>query len=777
MQGNQFIVWLSVPNPPKKPTKVPYDPVNNTYINAHDPAQWMSYNDAAALVALYDVDGGVAFILTAADPYWCVDLDECRIDDGWSEFAISVVNRFPGAMVEVSVNQSGLHIWGTGSPPAPHKTRHSAAPGLEVYSRGRFIALGTGATGDAETAHPEALAQLIADYLPGDPVDLSAWTTTPVPQWAGPADDDELLSRMLSMIPGMAIMTGRASFTDLWDADAAALTRTYPSVTEGETYDASSADAALCAHLAWWTGKDCDRIKRLFERSALMRDKWKDRPNYQATTICGAVAKIGDEVYRQPGADMVAPVAGVETITGGVLRSGGMQLLDPSQQVEYFKGCAYVINKHKIMLPNGVLLNQGQFNAVYGGYDFIIDFANGKSAKHAWEAFTESRAITFPQVNDTCFKPDLAAGAIINFEGKTLVNIYQPIIIPSVEGDATPFLNLIDKLFPDQRDKEIILSYAAACVQYPGQKFQWAPLVQGVEGNGKTFIASCISHGVGLCYSHTPNAQDISNKFNAWMDQTIFAIVEEVYTRDRFECTEALKPMITNVRLESQVKGGDQLTRENCVKFWLTSNHRDAIAKTRNDRRYSVFYTPQQSYEDMVRDGMTGNYFPELYRWLNADGAAIVSNFLKTYQIKPLFNPAGNCQRAPSTTSTEAAIVESLGNVEQEIMEAVSECRAGFMGGYISSGALTDLLEEKRYKIGPKRRRMIVEELGYVVHPGFGNENPKRDVGVEEGHRRVTLYIKADHPSVLVKGVQNIVADYRAKQNYDRAAVLVNTQR
>ena len=691
MQGRQFIVWLSVPNPPHKPLKVPYDPVTNTYINAHDPTRWMNHDDAAALVALYGIQGGVAFVLTANDPYWCVDLDSCRVGDGWSEFAISVVNRFPGAMVEVSANGNGLHIWGKGSPTEAHRTRHRDAPGLEVYSRERFIALGSGATGDAETSHSEAFQQLIADYVPGEPVNLSAWTTQPCEAWAGPDDDNDLIGRMLSATPGMAIMTGKASFIDLWDGNREALARTYPSVTEGEQFDASSADAALCAHLAWWTGKDCDRIDRLFRRSALMRNKWKDREDYRVSTVCGAVAKIGDIVYRQPGADMQAPVASVTAISTGILRNG-MQLLDPSQQLEYFKGCVYVINEHKIMLPNGVLLAQGQFNAVYGGYDFIIDFANGKNAKHAWEAFTESRAITFPQVNGTCFKPDLSAGAIIDDEGQALVNVFQPVTIASVPGDIAPFTGLIDKLFPDQRDKEIILSYAAACVQYPGAKFQWAPLVQGIEGNGKTFIAACISHAVGLRYCHTPNAQDISNKFNKWMKNTIFAIVEEVYTRDRFECTEALKPMITNIRMESQGKGGDQFTSENCVKFWLTSNHRDAIAKTRADRRYSVFFTPQQSLSDLARDGMNRPYFPNLYRWLNNEGAAIVTNFLISYQINPLFNPAVDCDRAPSTTSTEAAIVESLGNVEQEIMEAISESRAGFVGGYISSGALTTML-------------------------------------------------------------------------------------
>ena len=60
------------------------------------------------------------------------------------------------------------------------------------------------------------------------------------------------------------------------------------------------------------------------------------------------------------------------------------------------------------------------------------------------------------------------------------------------------------------------------------------------------------------------------------------------------------------------------------------------------------------------------------------------------------------------------------------------------------------------------------------MHPGFGEENPKRDVGIEEGHARVTLYVKPDHPSALLRGAQNIVNDYRIKQGYERGLSVVN---
>lgn len=49
--------------------------------------------------------------------------------------------------------------------------------------------------------------------------------------------------------------------------------------------DHSRADSALCAHLAYWTNNDVERIDRMFRQSGLMRDKWEKRADYRSRTI------------------------------------------------------------------------------------------------------------------------------------------------------------------------------------------------------------------------------------------------------------------------------------------------------------------------------------------------------------------------------------------------------------------------------------------------------------------------------------------------------------
>ena len=240
------------------------------------------------------------------------------------------------------------------------------------------------------------------------------------------------------------------------------------------------------------------------------------------------------------------------------------------------------------------------------------------------------------------------------------MNTYVPVSVPRKEGDVTPFLTHLSRVLPDPRDQVILLSYMAACVQHKGVKFQWAPLLQGVEGNGKTLFTRCVAEAIGRRYTHWPRASQLSKNFNAWMVNRLFYAVEDIYVPDaRREVIEELKPMITGENLEIEAKGVDQTSGDICGNFMFNSNHRDAIKKTGNDRRFCVLFAAQQEASHLQRDGLGGSYFPDLYRWLRADGYAIISEFLHTYAIPQELNPAGECQRAPITSSTATAIQAS----------------------------------------------------------------------------------------------------------------------
>jgi hypothetical protein len=477
-----------------------------------------------------------------------------------------------------------------------------------------------------------------------------------------------------------------------------------------------------------------------------------------------------DNQERTP-AELVAMVTPIESAANpmgaatGPEIVAGHQYLGATLQTEHFKGCVYIQDLHRIFTPGGGLLKSEQFNATYGGYVFQLDETGDKTTRKAWEAFTESQVVRWPKANALCFRPALPTGTLIEEEGRILVNTYVPIETERRVGDVTPFLTHLAKVLPVEGDRAILLAYMAACIQYKGVKFQWAPLLQGAPGNGKTLFTRCVAFAVGNRYTHLPKAADIDNKFNAWLMNKLFIGVEDIVVPDhKREVIEALKPMITNDRIEMQPKGADQFVADNYANFILNMNPRDGLRKDRNDRRFCVFYTKQQNADDINADGMGGDYFPNLYRWLQEGGYAIVANYLATYQIPNELNPAGACHRAPTTSSTEEAVNASMGSIEQEILEAVEEGRPGFAGGWISSTAVERLLQSLRMgrAIPRNKRRELLESLGYEYHPALKDGRVNNVIAMDGGKPR--LFIKQGHIHANLISAAEVSRHYQEAQ-------------
>lgn len=112
------------------------------------------------------------------------------------------------------------------------------------------------------------LNQLYSQLFPVRPVEDAP---PPRPQGTPPPDDQALIDRAHRA-------KNAGGFARLWRGD-----------TSGHHDDDSSADLALCNHLAFWAGPDPARIDRLFRQSRLYRTKW-ERPSYREPTIAKALA-------------------------------------------------------------------------------------------------------------------------------------------------------------------------------------------------------------------------------------------------------------------------------------------------------------------------------------------------------------------------------------------------------------------------------------------------------------------------------------------------------
>ena len=466
------------------------------------------------------------------------------------------------------------------------------------------------------------------DYFPPTAATTDAeWTTEPAAEWRGPADDDELVRKMLaSASRNAAAAFGGGGLAALWAGD----------VADGGR---SEADQALANHLAFWTGRNCERMERLMRASGLVREKW-DSPlhrDYLERTIlkaCGWTQQVlvaAADTPPPPPAEVVAAMALIEPDR---MRTPGQEFMWPVQQLEHFDGCTFLTDQGLIFSRSrNALYSKTSFDVVYGGHMFIIDPEGGKKTDSAWDAFCKNRVTKCPQASTLCFRPELAPGAVVTEGSRTYANSYVPYVCPVAEGDPEPFLRLIAKMLPIETDRAILLAYLAAMAQYPGVKFQWWPVLQGVQGNGKTLILDAMTYIFGEQYTHLPNAHAMARdgmKFNSWIDRKLFIGVEEISLANKRDFLDEFKIIVTNRRIPMEGKGRDQTNGDNRANGILCTNHRDGVPVGADDRRYSILYTAQQCEADLIRDGMVGDYFPNLYNWLrgeggNPHGAAIVA--------------------------------------------------------------------------------------------------------------------------------------------------------
>lgn len=866
----QFILCKLVPSTkkPGKMEKLPIDWQSGQVVSAHDPRIWIDAQTAFMLAAQYGPSYLPCFVFTKSDPFWFLDIDACRVaaDGSWSPLAQHLVSLFPGAAVEVSTSGIGLHIFGTGECP-PHRVRPPTEidqrfPGLEFYTDGRFVALTGNMLGDGSAGTPFNMPAFVETWFKPSPKSAPAeWTDAPCAEWRGPTDDDELIRRARNSKSGANAFGNKASFDDLWTANEEVLAKAFPD--NQWPYDASKADSALAQHLAFWTGRDCERIERLMRQSALARPKWDQHETYLGKlTILGVVARqhqvLQDKppempqlaqlppgyvapqvsysapagpIYGPPitpgvslapapvsapnlvhqiaaceppvqaqaapmfdedGEPICVPVAGPGVAAGApaaaapaedgtpryeraeMRRVTGSTWLNVDEQLTLFTGCVYISSLDRALIPGGRIVNGSKFKVIYGGHTFVMDKENRKLSTDAWEAFTQSQLMRPPVADATCFRPDLPPSDVVSAAGVREANIWWPVVTPRKPGNVDIFLAHCAKLFTDEIDRRKLLSYMAAMIQYPGVKFMWAPLIQGVEGNGKTILSLVVAKALGARYVHWPAADKLKSNFNGWLQNKLAYLIEDIYLpNSEADVLEKLKPMITSTEgYEVESKGVDTASVRITGNFLFNTNHKGGIPKTANDRRIAPFHCAQQVKADLARDGMGREYFRHLYYWLEKmDGYAAVHDWLATFAIEDAFNPAlGGI--APITTSTAAALEFGRGAMEQEILEAIGQEAPGFCGGWLSSLALERRFENNgRWKaLSYARRWQILEGLGYVQHPHLTDGRVNNPVLPDGGRTR--LFVHQDCGSIKLTSPGEIAKAYSSAQPGGNPAIL-----
>jgi primase-polymerase (primpol)-like protein len=122
-----------------KPVKVPITAMGYK-ARVNDPNTWSRLDHLLSILHQRpEFADGVGFVVTSADPFCGIDLDDCLNDAGsLKPWAQALCGRFADCYAEVTPSGSGLRIWCRARLPRALK-RSLPDGGLELYDDGRYF--------------------------------------------------------------------------------------------------------------------------------------------------------------------------------------------------------------------------------------------------------------------------------------------------------------------------------------------------------------------------------------------------------------------------------------------------------------------------------------------------------------------------------------------------------------------------------------------------------------------------------------------------------------
>jgi hypothetical protein len=280
----QWIVWRLEKTKDGKLTKTPYNPHNGKLASVTDPQTWADYDGVMLVKSAYS---GIGFVLTAQDPYTCIDLDYSE-DPLVIKRQIEIYEMF-NSYTEWSQSGKGVHIWIKG-----HIESGRKRGGIEVYSELHYMAM----TGDIYRDAPIEMRQ---DQLIGLWEQMGGTATV-----APPYQDEPERESDESVIEKASRAKNGEKFKLLFDGQW----------KEAGYESQSESDFALVDIIAFYSPNDA-QVERIFYLSNLGKRKKAFRKGYLSDMIRDSrdtrLTPISDELRNSLNAQMAA-ACGVKPI-------------------------------------------------------------------------------------------------------------------------------------------------------------------------------------------------------------------------------------------------------------------------------------------------------------------------------------------------------------------------------------------------------------------------------------------------------------------------------
>jgi hypothetical protein len=388
---------------------------------------------------------------------------------------------------------------------------------------------------------------------------------------------------------------------------------------------------------------------------------------------------------------------------------------------------------------------------VFGGNDGPRDYTAHKHWQLHWQDHSGVR------VRDLTYWP--GQPQLVTFKGAQCLNTWRPATVEYTDGAVTRWLALAERLVPDPVEREHFFNLMAYVVQNPGLKPGHHLVLGGGHGIGKDSLLEPIFYtvGGGIPAKGTQTSADRTNveqvtsqrlesdfSYHLLSQAVCIQELKEVYVGERRKLANALKlhlacpPDTVTVNL----KFAHPFDIPNCHVWFATTNHSDAIALDRGERRWFAIW----SYAKPMAPAEAET----LWEWYRNGGVQAVAGWLKRRDVSTFHAHAA----APATTWNETLVGAGQSSTDAGFTALIEDRKAPFDCDLVSpdeaarmiNRAIADgrPLETLDKRIVPGSVAKALTEYGWV---SLGRLDVKR----KTGRIRATLFVAPERAAEALK--------------------------
>jgi hypothetical protein len=243
-------------------------------------------------------------------------------------------------------------------------------------------------------------------------------------------------------------------------------------------------------------------------------------------------------------------------------------------------------------------------------------------------------------------------------EGLIFLNQWKGWGVKATKGTVKPYIELVNYLFEgaEKGVKEWFLDWCAYPIQFPGTKLFSAVIIHGrMTGTGKTLIGYTLARIYGQNFIKI-KSKDLYDTW--WAENRQFVLGDEISGSDKRAEADMMKAMITQEEVNINIKYIPQFSIPDCVNYYLTSNHADALFLEDEDRRFFV--------HEVQGPPLADAFYAEYDRWLKHEGGA--AHLMQWFLDRDLssFNPKAPALR---TAARERMILSGKSDVDTWLVE------------------------------------------------------------------------------------------------------------